>query len=181
MTTITYGQAIDAIDASFHNVTNGIDLNDSTVEAITLAVNNDLQIRDYLIGLPVSYDIKDCVNFLDYLARMAGDNNRYAFDTVNAMYQYELENMEACKRLIASAREVNPYYSLTKLVYRVLQAGWPANSFATMRSELAPKVAEHIAENIDYEIEVAQWEAHQQPNQRMAHQDLICTLQLQCT
>ena len=155
MTTITYGQAIDAIDASIANVSNGIDLNDSTVEAITLAVNNDLQIRDYLIGLPASHDIKECANFIDYLARMAGDNNRYAFDTVNAMYQYELENMEACKRLIASASEINPNYSLLKLITRVLQAGWAPSSFATMRNELAPKVANHIAENLDYEIEVA--------------------------
>ena len=151
-TTITYGEAIDAIDASLVNVTNGIDLNDSTVEVITFAVNNDLQIRDYLIGLPNSYTLKECSEFLDYLSRMAGDKNRYAYDTVNAMYQYELENIEACKRLIVSAIDANPDYNLTKLVARVLQAEWPSSTFASMRNELASKVAEIIGENIDFVI-----------------------------
>lgn len=151
-TTITRGEAIEAIDASIFNVTNGIDLNDSTVEVIVFAVNNDLQIRDYLIGLPNSYTLEQCSEFVDYLARMAGDENRYAFDTVNAMYNYELENTKACQRLITQAYEANPDYSLTKLVQRVLQAGWPSTAFASMRNELAPKVTENINENLDYVI-----------------------------
>ena len=151
-TTITRGEAIEAIDASIFNVTNGIDLNDSTVEVIVFAVNNDLQIRDYLIGLPNSYTLEQCSEFVDYLARMAGDENRYAFDTVNAMYNYELENTKACQRLITQAYEANPDYSLTKLVQRVLQAGWPSTSFASMRNELAPKVIENINEDLDYVI-----------------------------
>ena len=151
-TTITRGEAIEAIDASIFNVTNGIDLNDSTVEVIVFAVNNDLQIRDYLIGLPNSYTLEQCSEFVDYLARMAGDESRYAFDTVNAMYNYELENIKACQRLITQAYEANPDYSLTKLVQRVLQAGWPSTSFASMRNELAPKVIENINEDLDYVI-----------------------------
>jgi hypothetical protein len=38
MTTITLGNAVEAIDASIANVSNGIELNDSTIEEITFAV-----------------------------------------------------------------------------------------------------------------------------------------------
>ena len=151
-TTITRGEAIEAIDASIFNVTNGIDLNDSTVEVIVFAVNNDLQIRDYLIGLPNSYTLEECSSFLAYIASKVSDESRYAFDTVNAMYNYELEDVESCKFLISQAYEANPDYSLTKLVSRVLSAGWAFDSFASMRNELAPKVIENINEDLDYVI-----------------------------
>ena len=151
-TTITYGNALGLINEGIQDISNGIALSDSIVEKITFAVNNDLQIRDYLIGLPNSYTLSECSEFVDFLANSAGDENRYAFDTVNAMYQYEMENVNNCQRLISQAYEANPDYSLTKLVTRVLGAGWPADSFASMRQELAPKVMNHILENIDFVI-----------------------------
>ena len=151
-TTITYGSALNLINEGIQDISNGIALSDSIVEKITFAVNNDLQIRDYLIGLPNSYTLSECSEFVDFLANSAGDENRYAFDTVNAMYQYEMENVNNCQRLISQAYEANPDYSLTKLVTRVLGAGWPADSFASMRQELAPKVMNHILENIDFVI-----------------------------
>jgi hypothetical protein len=153
MTTITYASALKAIDTAILAVTSEIDLSDSIVNEITYAVNNDVQIRDYIVGLPLSHAIKECVNFVDYLARMSGDNNRYAYDTINAMYQYELENMEACKRLLESVHNINPDYSLALLISRVMSAEWPSNSFAKMRNELAPKVIETLSDNLDYIIE----------------------------
>ena len=151
-TTITYGDSLALINNSIRDISNELPVQDSDIEKIIFAVNNDLQIRDYLIGLPNSYTLSECSEFVDYLARMAGDENRYAFDTVNAMYQYEMENVNNCQRLISQAYEANPDYSLTKLVTRVLSAGWPAESFASMRQELAPKVMNHILENIDFVI-----------------------------
>ena len=151
-TTITRGDSLALINDSIRDISNGLPLTDSAIEKITFAVNNDLQIRDYLIGLPNSYTLEQCSEFVDYLASKAGDESRYAFDTVNAMYNYELENVKACERLISQAYQANPDYSLTKLVQRVLQAGWPSTAFASMRNELAPKVTENINENLDYVI-----------------------------
>jgi hypothetical protein len=151
-TTITYGEALALINDSIRDVSNGLPLLPSAIEEITFAVNNDLQIRDYLIGLPNSYTLEQCSSFLDYLANSVGTDERYAFDTVNAMYNYELENVQACQRLISQSYEANPDYSLTKLVTRVLSAEWPSSSFASMRQELAPKVMNGILENIDFVI-----------------------------
>jgi sulfur transfer complex TusBCD TusB component (DsrH family) len=152
-TTITRGDSLALINDSIRNISNELPVQDSDIQKIIFAVNNDLQIRDYLIGLPNSYTLEQCSEFVDYLARMAGDESRYAFDTVNAMYNYELENTKACERLITQSYKANPDYSLTKLVSRVLEAGWPSNAFANMRNELAPKVMDNILEDIDFVIE----------------------------
>ena len=151
-TTITYGEAIDTIDNAISDFANGLELSDSTVADITFAVNNDLQMRDYLIGLPIAHGLNISAGFVNELSEKVAPAEKFAYDTVNAMYHYELENIEACERLIESAREANPNYNLTKLVSRVLQAGWPSSSFASMRNELASTVAEYIADNSDFVI-----------------------------
>lgn len=152
--TITYATAIDLIGTAIEDFSNGLEeIQDSIANEITFAVNNDLQIRDYLIGLPNSYPLNICAGFLETLATMVPAGERFAYDTVNAMYQYELENMNTCKTLLEMAYEANPNYSLTKLVTRVVAAGWPSDSFTTMRNELAQSVLDHINENADYIIE----------------------------
>ena len=68
-TTITYGSALNLINEGIQDISNGIALSDSIVEKITFAVNNDLQIRDYLIGLPNSYTLSECSEFVDFLPK----------------------------------------------------------------------------------------------------------------
>lgn len=145
--TITLGYAVSLIDSSFNNFQDG--LSDETIKYITYAVNNNLQIRDYLIGLPLEYDINTCSQFLDYLANSVDESERYAYDTVNAMFQYELGNSIACLNLLSNASKANPDYNLTKLIQRVVVAGWPATQFVAMRNDLANTVKEIIEESSD--------------------------------
>ena len=147
LSTLTLGEAIDTIDSAFNNVVADIALNDSTVEEITYAVNNALWVRDYLIGLPENNGISNCIKFINYLSSKVPAQDRFAYDTVNAMFQYELGNVETSMSLIQLAEEVNPNYSLTGLIKRVLSAGWPQNNFAVMRSELATSVEQEIRNN----------------------------------
>lgn len=148
-TTLTYGQAIATIDHAIELFINGIEIPEKMVEDITFAVNNDLEVRDYLIGLPVDFDINISAGFLNELSESVTNAERFAYDTVNAMFHYELENMQACEMLLDLALDVNPEYNLTKLIKRVVQAGWPSSSFTTMRKELAGTVAESIEEKSD--------------------------------
>ena len=69
------------------------------------------------------------------------------------MYQYELENIEKSINLLANTHAVNPEYNLAILLTRAIKAGWPSDTFATMRNELASKVEETIAEQADEVIE----------------------------
>lgn len=151
-TTITYGEAIDTIDNAISDFANGLELGDSTVADITFAVNNDLQIRDYLIGLPIAHGLNISAGFVNELSEKVAPAEKFAYDTVNAMYHYELKNIEACKTLLDSAELSNPDYNLPKLIKRVISAEWPASTFTSMRTELASTVVAIIADNYDFVI-----------------------------
>ena len=53
MTTLTLGETKDLIDTVFSNWKNDFYIADIDTVAISYGVNNDLQLRDYLIGLPM--------------------------------------------------------------------------------------------------------------------------------
>ena len=151
-TTITYGEAIDTIDNAISDFANGLELGDSTVADITFAVNNDLQMRDYLIGLPNTHGLNISAGFVNELSEKVTPSERFAYDTVNAMYHYELKNMEAVQLLVQSAEDSNPNYNLLKLIKRVISAEWPSSTFTKMRNDLASTVAKYIADNSDFVI-----------------------------
>ena len=151
--TITLGNAVEAIDASIANVSNGIDLNDSTIGEITYSVNNHKWIRDYLIGLPASHGLDKSINFVNYLSRLANAQESYAFDTVLAMFHYEKEELDLVNSYIHSAEKQNPNYELLLLIKRVLGASWPSNTFSEMRNELAGKVKAEILDHASDVIE----------------------------
>ena len=62
-----------------------------------------------------------------------------------AIFQYEMANFETSKQLLDLASVANPNYSMTKLIKRVLSAGWPPSEFATMRSQMAGTVKNDIS------------------------------------
>jgi hypothetical protein len=153
LSTITLGEAVLTIDFAIENVINDIHLNDSTIEEITYSVNNHKWIRDYLIGLPVQHGLDKSIDFVNYLSRMTNAEDSFAYDTLLAMYYYEKENKEMVNAYIKSATKSNPNYELLALIKRVVSAEWPSNSFAEMRSQLAPQVVKDIHANKDEVIE----------------------------
>ena len=150
--TITYANAVELIDQAIKDFSNGLGLGDSTIAEITFAVNNDLQMRDYIIGLPNTYGLNISAGFVNELSENVTHAERFAYDTINAMYHYELKNIEACKTLLDSAELSNPDYNLLNLIKRVVSAEWPSSTFTSMRTELSSTVAEYIADNSDFVI-----------------------------
>ena len=151
-TTLTRGEALHTVDFAIEQFINEIEIEDNMLEVITYAVNNDLQIRDYFLGLPAQFDMQVCVDFLNYLSRMTNMNECYAYDTISAMYQIELENTEFAKSLLAIAEVANPNYNLIKLAKRVIAAEWPGSELTQMREQLHSKVVAGIEEEPNYVI-----------------------------
>lgn len=147
--TITLGQAVDLIDSAFSNVVSDISLHDETIADITYSVNNALWIRDYLLGLPANNGLTNSIKFVNYLSAQVPAQDRFAYDTVNAIFQYEAGNKELSEHLIALASEVNPDYTLANLIKRVIQANWPSSEFTTMRSAVSGSIVEDINAHSD--------------------------------
>jgi len=152
-TTLTRGEALNTIDFAIEQFINEIEIEDNMLEVITYAVNNDLQIRDYFLGLPNDFPMQVCVDFVNYLSRLTNAENCYAYDTISAMYHIEKGNNELASTLLDGAEIANPNYNLIKLAKRVISAGWNGEALATMRSELHSKVVAGIKEEPNYVIE----------------------------
>jgi len=106
------------------------------------AVNNDIQVRDFFMGLPVTHSMQDVIKLSTFLAGMAKQGEDVPFFTLTGMFAYEMGNDKLCKLSLNYAEKNNPSYSLTHLLKRVIMSGWPRESFLTMREELHKKIVE---------------------------------------
>lgn len=152
-TTLTRGEALDTVNFAIKNFANNIEIEDSMLEVITYAVNNDLQIRDYFLGLPSAWSLPVAVDFVNYLSRLTKAEDCYAYDTISAMYHIEQGNNKLASTLLETAEIANPDYNLIKLAKRVIAQEWPGETLTTMRQELHSKVVAGIKEEPNYVIE----------------------------
>ena len=111
-------------------------------ERMIFAVNNDIQVRDFFMGLPVTHEMKDVLKLSTFLAGMAKQGEDVPFFTLTGMFAYEMGNDKLCRLSLNYAEKNNPSYSLTQLLKRVIMSGWPRESFLTMRKELHKKVVD---------------------------------------
>ncbi len=136
---VTRKQACELIAESLNN---DIELTDEKLEAVILAVNSDIQVRDWLIGLPNRWTIEEGIKLMQYLCVHAPSEDLVPFVTLQALYYYELGNTEKSTTLLNYALRLDKNYSLAQLLLKVFTAGWPAEQFKTMRDNLDPKIIE---------------------------------------
>ena len=144
---ITVGEALDLIHDSLMTFEDGLPSAD--ISAIIYAINNEIQIRDYLLGLPNTFPMDTCKAFLSYISDSVDGADRYSVDTVLSAYFFETEDIEMSVALLATALDTKSDYSLALLLKRVVEAGWEPKSFKQMRDELHDKVIEGLKEMSD--------------------------------
>lgn len=132
----------EAVDLIRWTMDTDIPLEGENFEKVVLAVNEDLQVRDWLMGMPERYPITDCVEWTQYMAVKATKEDSVPFLTVQAMFHYEQDNVEQQVAILNYAKSINPDYSLVTLLRKVCDTGWPAEFFTAMRKEVDPKVIE---------------------------------------
>ena len=141
---ITVGEAITLIHDSIMTFEDGLPSAD--ISAIIYAINNEIQIRDYLLGLPATFPIETCQAFMSYISDSVDGADRYSVDTINSAYFFETGDIEMSVMLLATALDTKSDYSLALLLKRVIEAGWPTDSFRRMREELHDKVVGMLEE-----------------------------------
>lgn len=143
---ITRGLAIDALDALIDQFAKNEPLSADNAEVVSFAVNNDLQVRDYLIGgLPETLTAEGAISFVTDLLPLVAEADRVPFYTLLSAYYHEAGDTDLAHASLFTAQSLNPDYSLASLLSRAFNAGFPLN-LVEMRSELHPKVVETISE-----------------------------------
>lgn len=111
---------------------------------IAYALENNIQLRDYLMGLTSDgLSVESVTNILRVLMVLvkSAELPAYPVETVLASYMYRLGDSDALSMLASGlARD----YNLAKLLYRVMNSGWSPAQFTTMSDNLHNKVCEEL-------------------------------------
>ena len=113
---------------------------DKALIALVLVRLNDLQVRDYAMGITDSENIEYLFNLWRWLLQIAPVGYLAPVASLYSAVSYEKGDKELALASLEQALTDDPKYPLALLLMRVYLAGWPAESFASMRKELHPKV-----------------------------------------
>ena len=127
------------VDAYFMSFTES-DVDDETT-ALVLHYLTDIQVRDYALGILDKY--KNVLPALNYLLDKAPTDTAFINAPACLLATFLYERGDSASAAVTLSN-VSGYYSLALLLGRVMKAGWPASSFATMRTEIHPKVTRGI-------------------------------------
>lgn len=144
---VTIKQVKDLIDTSIgefiaHDQDYCIDEDD--FKSIVLGVNSDLDLRDYVMGLPLDHNIELVRGWISFfIGEFAEDDDqRVPFHTIFSALSYEMNDLVRTNAYLSLGLQKD--YPLANLLSRVYSAGWPSGALATMRAELHPKVVESL-------------------------------------
>lgn len=144
---ITTGEAkmtLDKVIKQISEQTGEILIAGDDVQIIAYALENNLQLRDYLMGLTSDgLSVESVTNILRVMVVLikSAELPAYPVETVLASYMYRLGDSDALMMLNAG---LNKNYSLAQLLQRVMNANWSPSMFADMAEELHSKVVAEL-------------------------------------
>jgi hypothetical protein len=113
---------------------------DPELIALVLVRLKDLQVRDYAMGLVSAENIDQQFNLWYWLMSTAPKGYIAPVACIFAACAYESGESDMAHKALDNAFADQISYPLAVLLRRVFFSGWPAQSFAAMRSELHPKI-----------------------------------------
>ncbi len=126
-------------DAIYLQIDSGTTPDDDHIAEVTAAMNKDIQLRDFVLGLPSERPIAAVNTYLAYFMDVVPGEFIAPVASVLAANLYSIED-ESAREVLSQALENNPTYSLANLLRRVFNSNWPADAFKAMTEELHPKV-----------------------------------------
>jgi len=128
-------------DAIYSQIDSGQAPDDDHIAEITAGLNKDIQLRDFVLGLPSERPIEAVNTYLACFMDVVPGKFIAPVASILAANLYSIEDTSA-QSVLSQALENDPRYSLANLLNRVFNSDWPAGAFKTMTEELHPKVKE---------------------------------------
>jgi hypothetical protein len=144
-------QAINQLATNFME-SNEIDADLLSIVTTGITTNTTAHLRDYMLGMPNDFGVEFMIRFAEAIVEKTEAHNSYAIKTILSAFYFENSESYKANKLVAEALEVNPNYSLAKLLTRVFNSGWPVAGFVSMRNDLHPKVILAIKEDAEVEL-----------------------------
>ena len=137
---------VEDIRKAIDNIADGVIPSAQHIAEVAIATNENLQIRDFLMGLRLEKDTDYIGTYLSVIGNVITKDKCIPIATVFTTYLYEAEETEYAKEFLGKVLEKNPDYSLAKLLKRVYDAQWPASAMTDMATKLHDSILENIYE-----------------------------------
>ena len=151
-TSITRREAKISVDTFInHYLANtSADVQPETIVSIQAALTGqDLQIRDYLLGLTLEYPLDQLIEAVSVMGEFLPEGNRASVYSVLGAYTFQSGDTDKAHEFLSLAFADDSGYSLALLLQRVFHSGmWTPESFQTMAQELHPKVLAGLDDTI---------------------------------
>jgi hypothetical protein len=128
-------------DAIYSQIDSDTAPDEQHIAEVTAGLNKDIQLRDFVLGLPSERPIAAVNTYLAFFMDVVPGEFIAPVASILAANLYSIED-ESAREVLSQALENNPSYSLANLLNRVFNSGWPADAFKAMTEELHPKVKE---------------------------------------
>jgi hypothetical protein len=135
---------VEDIRKAIDELADGITPSAQHIAEVAIATNENLQIRDFLMGVQLEKDIDYVGQYISLLGNVIVKDKAVPLATVFCGYLYQVEEIEQAKSMLIEVLNLNPNYALAKLLSKVFLAEWPAGAFKKMAEELHSKVVDTI-------------------------------------
>ena len=135
---------VEDIRKAIDGIADGVIPSATHIAEVAIATNENLQIRDFIMGVQQEKDINYVGEYISLLGNVIVKDKAIPLATVFCGYLYQTKDTELAKEMLVDILTLDPEYPLAKLLSRVFLAEWPANEFAKMAQQLHSKVVDTI-------------------------------------
>jgi len=135
---------VEDIRKAIDDLADGVVPSAKHIAEVAIATNENLQIRDFIMGVQLEKDIDYVGKYIELLGNVITKQKAIPLATIFCGYLYQIEEKDYAVKFLNDILEMNPEYPLAKLLYRVFVAEWPADEFKKMAEQLHPKVIDTI-------------------------------------
>jgi len=135
---------VEDIRVAIDKLADGVTPSAQHIAEVAIATNQNLQIRDFIMGVQLEKDIDYVGKYLELLGNVITKQTAIPLATIFCGYLYQVEQKDYAVKFLDEILEMNPEYPLAKLLYKVFAAEWPASVFKQMTEQLHPKVIDTI-------------------------------------
>lgn len=147
--TLTVADCRAVIDSTLASFKDSLAFTDEEIQVIAYSTLNNIQLRDYLLGAPASYDLEKCASYIYSVIAHAKNLELETYPLETILAQFLFEQGDQAKAIVMLIAGSSKGYSLARLLSRVMISGANPTIFETMRAELHPKVVDNLADDAD--------------------------------
>ena len=116
------------------------------IAEVVIATNENLQIRDFILGMECEKDIEDIKNYISIFLNVVAKEKVVPLATIFCKYLYQTNSISFAKKYLDSILEQQPDYNLAKLMKSAFNQGWSPEVFINISKDLHTKTLHLIYE-----------------------------------